>query len=473
MRGNMRTPSLLFVLILVGGIWGIWCPPGAAADTPPSTASDDELPNITPGPKMTLSEALSKTAEKNLTLAATRVEIEKAEASLSTAWGAVFPVVNGNVELLHRDHEDTFDLSGSMGDLVPMPAGADTETVITPLNDLKGSLQVSVPLVNFPAWYGISVAKQGVSIAEGSLETAKRYQLLAVCEAYYMALMARELIDLHLTAIESARQHLTVSKAKLDAGAGLRIDVLRAETDLDGAKQQLLSAHLAYDKARDALAVMTMTDGLPLPVETGPLPVPDQPDDALVTSALTSRPDYTLKQQQVAIAEKQLDGVWMKFLPSLSAAWQGTYQFTEPGDLGSSDRSRWIALFTLSVPLYNQMRYGELDRKRAEVRQAAIHVEEAKQSISLEIRNARRDYLTSLTAVEIAERRAALSREALALAEAAFEAGTGSSLDVTESRRTTTSANVDLSSKRLQSQLSLLKLLNAIGADLSQKIGPQ
>ncbi len=434
--------------------------------TESDAAGEMALPQITPGPEMTLAEALDAALRQNLTIEATQLEIEKAEATLSIAWGAIFPMISGKMELLHRDHEDTFDLTGSMGDLLPPGFAGDTETVIMPLNDLKGSLQASMPLVNLPAWYNISLAKMGIPMAELTLASVRRQMLLAVSEAYYFALMSRELIDLHLATIETASQHLRVAQAKLDAGTGLRIDVIRAETDLDQGRQELLSAHLAFDKARDTIARLTGRDDLPLPVAAPPLTLPTESNAELTQKALKKLPEIAAKRHQVEMARTQLDAVWMQFLPTLSAAWQGSYQFTKPGDLGSTDRSRWMAIFTLSVPLYNQMRYGELDKVRAEIRQASLQVEDAEKDVSLKIRNAHRDYLTSLTSVEIAERRATLSKEALTLAEAAFEAGTGSSLDVTESRRTTSSANVDLASKRLQSQLALLRLLNAIGVDL-------
>ena len=59
-----------------------------------------------------------------------------------------------------------------------------------------------------------------------------------------------------------------------------------------------------------------------------------------------------------------------------------------------------------------------------------------------------------------------MAKEALTLVEASYNAGTGSSLDVTDARRTSSSAIVNLAAKRLQSQISLLKLLSAVGDDM-------
>jgi outer membrane protein TolC len=299
-----------------------------------------------------------------------------------------------------------------------------------------------------------------------SIEQARRQILLAVAQAYYMALMAGSLIEMYETQVTSTAHHLEVAKARFDAGAGLRIDVIRAVTDLEEAHQSLLSAHLSFDNARDALAVLTGTKGLPMPSETPPIIAPGGSDKELADQAVRQRPDIALKRLMVDIFEKQLDESWMQFLPKLDAAWQMQYQFTKPGDMGSEDRSRWVALLTLSVPLYNQFRYGDLDYKRASLRQAMRQNQEAEQNASLQVREARRDYLTSLSSVDIAENQEKLAQEALLLVQASYNAGTGSSLDVTDAHRTASAALINLATKRLQSQISLLALLNALGKDM-------
>lgn len=95
-----------------------------------------------------------------------------------------------------------------------------------------------------------------------------------------------------------------------------------------------------------------------------------------------------------------------------------------------------------------------------------LQQEDAEKNSSKEVRKARRDYLSSLTSVEIAERQERLAKEALNLVEASYNAGTGSSLDVTDARRTSLSAIVNHATKQLQSQISLLTLLSAVGEDM-------
>ncbi len=415
---------------------------------------DFALPEITPGPKMTLADVLLAADRRNVTLSAARLEIEKAEAQLSQAWALVLPGAQASLQLMHRDHEDTVSFAEGMS------------FVVMPREDLKGSVQVGMPIVNFQNWYTISAAKKGRELAQMSVEQGRQQLLLGVAQAYYMALMAHSLIGMYETQVKSSAHHLKVAKARFNVGTGLRIDVIRAETDLEQARQELLSAHLAFDNARDAIAVLTGSKGLPMPVETPPIGVPEGDEAALASRAVQDRPDIKAKRATIGLMEKQLDASWMQFLPTLDAAWGLDYQFTKPGDMGSDDRSRWAFVFTLTVPIYNHYRYGDLDYKRAALRQAMLQAEDTELNASQEVRKARRDYLTALSSVTIAERQGKLAKEALTLTEASYNAGTGSSLDVTDSRRTASSAEVNLAAKRLQAQIALLSLLSSVGEDM-------
>ena len=338
----------------------------------------------------------------------------------------------------------------------------DASINLTPLVDVVFLLLIFFLLTAFfiqPEGVGVKLPE-----AEGTPSQA-RDEIVVVVDAAGKVLLSD--IEVSLDELESqvksAAHHLKVAKARFEAGTGLRIDVIRAETDLDKARQELLSSHLALDNARDALGMLTGVGGLPMPVRGVDLVAPRDEEQAMVKRALENREDIKAKQSMVELLEKQLDASWMQFLPKLDAAWQLNYQFTQPGDLGSQDRSRWAALLTLTVPIYNQFRYADLDHKRASLRQTMIQEQDLKQNTAMNVRLARRDYLTARLSEGIAERQTKLAAEALALAEAAYGAGTSSSLEVTDARRTASAADVNLASQRLRAQIAILKLLRAMG----------
>jgi len=124
-------------------------------------------------------------------------------------------------------------------------------------------------------------------------------------------------------------------------------------------------------------------------------------------------------------------------------------------------------MLTLSVPIYNHFRYGDLDHRRASLHQAQIDEQDTQGQLALKVRKARRNYLTALSIGETAERQANLATEASTLVKESYNAGTGSSLEVTDARRNATAASVNLAAQKLKAQIALLSLLRAIGEDLA------
>jgi outer membrane protein TolC len=401
-----------------------------------------------------------------------RVEIDKAAAQLKEAYALVLPGIQAKMTLMHRDHADVFNFGDSLPPALAASVGGMPDTVIAPQQDLTGALEAGMALIDAQSWFTIGAAKKGVEAARLAVEDGRQLLLLGVSQAFYVTMMTRSLIDLYEEQIRSSQHHLDVARARYEAGTGLKIDVIRAETELESARQDLVKAHFSFDNARDALGELTGSEELPLPVETALATAPAGDDAALVERASSTRTDLAAKRAIIAAMEKQLDAAWMQFLPSLDVGWQLQYQFTKPGDMGSGDRSRWALVFTLSVPIYNHFRYGDLDYKRAVLKQAMIDEEDKAAHLGVEVRTARRDYLSALSANAIAERQVALASEALTLIEASYEAGTGTSLDVTDARRTLSATNVNLITTRLKAQIALLALLRAAGQDMQNVAGP-
>jgi len=422
------------------------------------------MPVVTPGPAVTLAEALRAADERNLTLAATRQEIAKAEAQLEQAWGSLLPIVNGQLGYTRNDHADTLSLLDNLpaglkaAALASGPPPADL--VVRRQDDVRAGATATLPLVSPPAWLGIGAARLGVEVATLTVENARQQLLFAVAQAFWMAHINLELVGIQESQLKAALHHRDVARARMEAGDAMRIDVVRAETEVEGTRQDLLSAHLALDNARDALATLMASKELPLPVTPPSLQLPAE---GALTETIAARPDVRSARASAQLAGRMVDVSWMQFLPSLGLSGQYSYLFSKPPDLGSSDRSRWSAMLVLSVPIYSELRHADLDSKRASLAQASLHEADLLAGAELEVRKAHRDYLASLNTEETAERQAALTREALALTESAYVNGASTSLDMTDAQRTNRTAELNAVAQRLRSQMALLTLMRVMG----------
>ncbi len=419
----------------------------------PAAEAKDAWDQITPGKEITLSQALHLADERNLSLAAARTDLDRAQADYDTAWSSLLPTLTGSMTFTHNDHADF----ASFG---PEPQ------VVRRQDDLNMGLSLNLPLVNARAWMGVGLGDLGREVTQLGIESLRQTLLLSVAQIYYQALTAQSLIEVHRNQIRSSRRHLAIANIHHRSGTGRRLDVIRARTELITAREQLRAAHTALTNSRDALATLLGIEGLPLPADIPDMAAPKMTEQEMQAKAQQLREDLKLNRARLRLADKQLDTAWMQFLPSLIGSWRYTQQITDPTSLAGNDQSRWLYAITLSVPFYDHTRYAELDKNRAALNRARIEIQDAQQKARAEVRTTRRNYETAMSLVGTARTKTDLASQSLSLAETAYENGTGSSLDVTDARRVSRSAHIDLAVKRFESQLTLLKLLRSIGTDM-------
>lgn len=475
MRGYLKTLAIWMVAISWSG--------QAMAENDvdlPDSVRNIEIPQVTPGPDLTLKEALDRAEKRNATLAVLRAELERADANLATSWALVAPVASMGLQYVRADHADEVDLGSSMtsslapifeqlaanGLTIELPETESEPVVIRQRDDVSGSMTVALPLVNLKNWFSISAARKGLDLVELTTANARQQILVGVAQAYYVARMSLGLVKVNEAQVLSAAHHLDFAKKRFSAGTGLRIDVVRAETDLVSARQLLINAHLSLDTARDALGVLTGIGGLPLPSEMPKLPPATDDESDMVTMALDRRLDIRLGKANLDLARRDYRSGWAAFLPTADMAWAGSYHFTDMSDFASQDRSRWNLIFNVNVPIFQWANIGTLWSKKTAIKIAELQISESKLAASQEVRQFRRDYLAAKSTEEIARTQVDLAREGFDLAMTAYRTGVGSSLEVTDARQTVSLAEINMLTSGLKTQIALIGLYRALGHDI-------
>lgn len=447
----MKTSSyfMMFVLSL-----SIVQAADASEDTRRAQASDDSQ-----AMEVDLAKALRIANERNPGIQAAIADMEKAQAQLKNAWALLLPVASGSLTFTHNDHRDS------------VPLGGGPEVIIRRQDDLRGNLMVNMPVINARAWLGIWSAKQAEEVSRLSAENIKQALLLTVAQTYYAALSAKSMIEISKSNIAAIERHQAIAKLRYSHGTGKRMDVLRAETDLIAAKESLLSASTAFDDSCDALGTLMGYKTMVRPKPASVVEPPDLTEQDLEEQALKKREDVRLQAAATELARRQLSTSWMSFVPSLGFSWQLNQQITDPSDFSDADKSRWFYALTLSVPIYDHTRYAELDQLRASVHKAEMEKLNAELQASLDVRKAYRRWKKAEQMVGSARKKAKVAMESLTLAELAYANGTGSSLEVTDARRTSQQAQLDLVVKEFELQQGLLELLRKTGTKMMSLFG--
>jgi len=435
------------VVVLV--LAALFASPARGADQPGAGQAEE-------GQALTLAEAIRLADERNINLRSARLDLAKAQANLYWAWSTLLPTADATLGFTHNDHADKVDL------------GDGTQRVVRRQENLNANIQVNLPLVNARAWLGVSVANMAEESTAWSVEVTRQALLRVVAETYYAALTAMQLIEVSQTQIRAIERHLQIAVLRHRTGTGDRIDVVRTKTELVQAKDTLVNNEALLDSTRYALATLLAQREKPMPRPAEQPAAPPDDEAKLVELALDQREDLKLQHALVRVADRSLSQAWMSFMPSLNASWQLNQQITDTGSFSDPDQTRWFIGLTLSVPLYDNTRYADLDSARAELTQKQLQAEDAERQAVLQVQQAWVDWRKALKLAASAEEKSSLAAETLKLTEVAYASGSGGSLEVTDARRVSQQADLDLAVKRFDAQLALIALLRVTGYDMTR-----
>ncbi|MBI1948468.1 MAG: TolC family protein [Deltaproteobacteria bacterium] len=335
--------------------------------------------------------------------------------------------------------------------------------VVQPANVLSATVALNVPLFNgraFPLLFNaidaVDVAKQ----AQGQVRVALRY---AATRGYFGALTARKLVGIAERQVESAGKHVEATRARVEAATQPPLALRRAELDVLRAKQQATSARAAYDGAVAALGLVMGREQAFDVTDAPALPAPPGNDEAtLIEAALAARTDVAAQRLSLQIAGRGELDAWMMFLPSinLSASARGT-SFTS----GFVDEPVTGALaVSAQLPLYDGgVRYAALKDGASRTREARIRLVELEDRVKAQVRGNLRELRDREASLGLSREAAAVAALAHEQAQAMFDAGVGTALDVSDTALAQFVADNELARAELELQLARAGLSYVLG----------
>src|SRR5439155_14618594 len=182
-------------------------------------------------------------------------------------------------------------------------------------------------------------------------KNARDIVVLVSANAYAQALAASALVDAAQAQLDTAqalqRQAVDMKQSGLVAG----IDVLRAEVQLDTARQRVTATRAEFDKSKLQLARII---GLPLGQaftladEMRSVPFPDMTLDAALDRAYQSRSDYQAALARVEAAEANRRAIAGEALPSLRV----TADYGEIGLSPARAQASFNVTGAVNVPIF-------------------------------------------------------------------------------------------------------------------------
>jgi outer membrane protein TolC len=351
-----------------------------------------------------------------------------------------------------------------------------TPVVVQPAMQVAGQVTLTVPLLNPRAYPALLNAIDGVDAAELARDQARQALVFSVVRAYYAAVTAERVRQASERQVELARVQRDAVAARVQAATQPALAEKRASLELLRAQQTLAQTSVAVDNAIGVLGMLigrTETFQLapppPLAALSSTLATASSGSvaatEALVEQAYQTRLELKTQRTMVTIAERSVLDAWAQFLPTIGVSASARATSFTTGFV--RDPVTGVLNLSATLPLYDGgARYASLEDGQSRVREETIRLRQLEDRVAAQVRGSARDVAVRTEAAQLAASALVIAKEAQAQAQALFDAGVGTALDVTETNVAVFGAETDVLRTELELAMSQLGLRFVVGEPL-------
>ncbi|MEO6222232.1 MAG: TolC family protein [Vicinamibacterales bacterium] len=401
-------------------------------------------------PRIEFDAAIQQALAKNPSLASAATNIARTEALLQQARSVYRPTVSAGVVNSLLDRERGF--SGQ---------------VSQPQNQVTFSLNGSMSVLAPARWAAVNQARDQIEVARIQTDEVRQQVAVAAAQTFLAVVAQKRQVEVSARSLESSREHLRYASSRLSAGAGTRLNELRASQSASSDEARLENARLALRRSQEALGVILAADG---PMDAGaepPLDVAEALREAKLddtpnaTAWMTARPDVRRQTAQIEAARRVVADSRKDWFPTAAVSLDP--QYITPAGLFQPSRS-WRLSVSFAQPIFD----GGQRRASRELRQVSVDAFTLGLT-SLQIR-ARADVRVAQAALDSAQRALTSARraadeanEVLRITTVVFQVGATTNIEVIDAQRSARDAEtVAVQAEDLWRQ-ARLELLVALG----------
>jgi outer membrane protein len=313
-------------------------------------------------------------------------------------------------------------------------------------------------------------------------QTAVADTVLNVQLAYYDVLLAAQQIIVQEASVELLTNELSDTTRRFEAGTVPRFNVLRAEVELANARPKLINARNRFRISKNNLANLLALNVPAGTFEDIPLNLSGKLEaeafdlelPRAVSLALEKRTEIGSLRKAEALRKEDVVSARSGYKPVL----QGYVGYDIHNSMLSSDLTvtdhGWIAGVQLSWNLFDGLRtQGRVKEAIANYEKAGVDLDDKTRGIELEVRTAYSNFIEAREVLESQKKVVEEAEEALRLARARSEAGTGTQLDVLSAQTALTEARTTQIQALHDYEAARAKLQRAVGMSVPGGLQPR
>lgn len=400
------------------------------------------VPLVTAGRARALSieEAMEIAVARSEAVEIAEANIDRAHADQQRAFSEFLPQVFGHISYdraIESEYRGILDVPtpGGQEQLQNLPFGQP--------NIWRAGFSVSQNVfAGGRSFARLKLTDRAMRTSESSLESSRAQAVLVVVQAYYDALLARQLTRIAEENLRQAEATLAQARAQYANDATAAFDVLRAEVTVGNQRPTLLSRQSALANAEQNLRqVLDLPPGAPLEL-TSTLEGP------LADLGTIARERSGIGDEQTRVSVRQQEDLVFIRLYSLDIAKSQHFPLidvnmsydlvTYPPEIQPNlddVRNNWIVGVALQMPLFTGFRInGDVRAAQADVLESKTRLRLAVELADLDEADAERQLRNALSALEASAGVVEQAREAAEISQIRYREGISTQLEVTDAQ---------------------------------------
>lgn len=452
MKRFLIISSLILVILMVAGI---------------ALAEENTATTMTLEQALTYAEANSpqiKIAKQNLVAAQGKLEEAKANYLPTLEVGLTGMNLNsGSSPLEEHIISSLASLDSSFATFISHMPGAPDKMFNT-------TITLKQPLYNANIYIGYETAKKAYLASELDYQQTRENLAFSVTNSYLAICKAKDSIKIAQDIVGVAEKNLHMTQSFFDAGINVKTDVLSTELKVENAKQNLLTMENGY---KMAISAFKLTIGYPQdkvldivnPDSFKELTLPENPQPPY-----QNRFDWQKSGLTVEMAELGVKMAQAGYYPTAFASLQ--YSAKDSSNilpLSGGDTTVMVGLsWSFSLGGKNQAVIKQAEAGKA----SAIAGQDATQQAAIaDVAQTQFAYIEAKNRTQIASLSLKLAQDNNTLAQKRYEAGVGTTLEVSNAQVDLESAEYNELTARYDLYIAELKFQKALGQYFRDKQG--
>lgn len=412
--------------------------------------------------EITFDEAVQLALDQNTDLKRAQASARQSNTQVRSEWMDFSP-----------DLSVSTDLSRQFGRNFSQVTGGFT-TRSTDFFNLSGRSGITV-FNGFENVASLRQAKKRARADQADVKRTQREVAFRVMDQFIALIESREQIRVRREQLDALRQQLQQTKEFVDAGSSPVSDLYQQQADVADAEQTLLQAKREREVNRTRLIQTLQLN----PRQAYDFEVPEFDADtlgnqtydlsALITDAFENRLDLQVAETERGAAEHGIRAARASYYPTISVgARYGTDwtsrgrlrdpnnpdQFLDPSFSEQLENNRGGGLsISVSIPIFDRLRRStQVEQAQVQAQNAKYALQDQRQQVALEVRQAYLDYQNAVQQIEAANKRLRAAERAQEATQERYNLGSASIVELRNANRD----YVDAASQQVRAQYNLL-----------------